>query len=474
VRNGLRAGLVVWTLVVWTLGLAAHPGYALPASVDADQDDVLDTLESALGADPGDPTSTPESEARPATCLDGLDNDADGATDAADDGCHLPGPSGESFPPAGDDVFEASLTFRRFPLDTPFGICSISVSARGPVVVHRSDPGAGVVGTEVVALQLDGTGEFHAEPGLPGCLVPPGTFDLTLFEDPLQASTGTLTDDNPDPSLDFPAIGVFDLYFQIAWGFEKKTVLPGGPREGPAGAPLHLENRIRMLPGHIGPNAGCWASSNDELCAMPPAGSYLCYEGRFFVPERPESVDVTNDLEPQTTEHRVRKPALFCAPASHDGRPVYDPIGHLACFKLAPKRIGAPLFWKSKLWCRSTKRLQEGLSLELPTLLDDYVCYRDADTDRFGAPFQRRPIVVTDAFGSVATEAIAPKLHCSPSSSDGLQSPPRSLECFKLAPRRVRQTAELFDRSGRFVEQVTTSRAVSLCVPASWEKTALD
>jgi hypothetical protein len=49
---------------------------------------VPDDVEEAFGSDPDDPDSTPEALGfDPDTCTDGVDNDADGKTDADDEGC---------------------------------------------------------------------------------------------------------------------------------------------------------------------------------------------------------------------------------------------------------------------------------------------------------------------------------------------------------------------------------------------------
>ena len=46
-----------------------------------------DATEVIFGSDPRNPNSTPESSVFFGTCSDGLDNDLDGLTDAADPGC---------------------------------------------------------------------------------------------------------------------------------------------------------------------------------------------------------------------------------------------------------------------------------------------------------------------------------------------------------------------------------------------------
>lgn len=68
----------------------AQPGLAL--FNDADSDSVVDVREEVLGSNPNDPGSEPEDFllsyfGESQACDDGLDNDLDGTTDAADSGC---------------------------------------------------------------------------------------------------------------------------------------------------------------------------------------------------------------------------------------------------------------------------------------------------------------------------------------------------------------------------------------------------
>jgi len=62
-------------------------GLGDPCDFDADNDNWDDSTEQRAGSDPNDASSTPEHAAFPETCTDGVDNDGDGATDAADVGC---------------------------------------------------------------------------------------------------------------------------------------------------------------------------------------------------------------------------------------------------------------------------------------------------------------------------------------------------------------------------------------------------
>ncbi len=63
------------------------------AFTDTDADGAIDLAEEVFGSDPNDAASTPETSsfllhfAPEASCVDGLDNDGDGATDATDSGC---------------------------------------------------------------------------------------------------------------------------------------------------------------------------------------------------------------------------------------------------------------------------------------------------------------------------------------------------------------------------------------------------
>ncbi len=63
------------------------PADAPCGDVDGDGDGFMDADELALGSDPADPSSTPEHAVFPETCGDAADNDLDGATDMADEGC---------------------------------------------------------------------------------------------------------------------------------------------------------------------------------------------------------------------------------------------------------------------------------------------------------------------------------------------------------------------------------------------------
>ena len=457
------------------LALAAGPARGLPVSVDSDQDGTVDTLEEALGSDAGVGVSTPESHAVLQTCLDLEDNDLDGLTDLDDPGCEVPAASTATFPAAGDDVIEVTLELRSYSLDTPFGLCSISVDARGAAVVRRGEPVAGKIDAEIVALQADGTAEVHGN--TPGCQLPPSSFGVTIFEDPAQASTGEVIDDNADPALDFPALSSFELYFALAWGAQ--TVIPGGPDDGPAGAPLHLETRINGLPAWLGRSPSCYSEPFPghqpiELCPVAPPGSFLCYKGRFDVPGfEKQTVILKDDLEPHTAEYKLLRPAEFCTPVSRDGEPVGDPVGHLACYKLKGKKTGAPLFWKSKLLCTAVQSSISGVPTTSVSSLDDYHCYADGNTDIF-PPFQRRPVTLVDTFGTLETEALAPTLRCTPTYLDGpIQNPLRDFECFDIEPRKVRETADIVRRGFQPVGTVDTTRAIRLCVPTSWQTTAL-
>src|SRR5262245_65326749 len=87
-----RMALAMGALALWTFSLAAQPPETmpkLPPEIDRDGDGFYDRLEMALGSDPANATSQPESHALADgdkngvadVCEDFLDNDGDGDTD---------------------------------------------------------------------------------------------------------------------------------------------------------------------------------------------------------------------------------------------------------------------------------------------------------------------------------------------------------------------------------------------------------
>jgi hypothetical protein len=73
--------------------------------IDADSDGFIGAAERALGSNPASAASTPESIALAGKCSDGIDNDGDGLTDAADPGCAAADTDGDTYP----DVVETAL-----------------------------------------------------------------------------------------------------------------------------------------------------------------------------------------------------------------------------------------------------------------------------------------------------------------------------------------------------------------------------
>jgi hypothetical protein len=264
-------------------------GEAEPTEPDLDGDGWNNGVESCLDSDPTDPNSNPESAAIPETCNDHVDNDGDGATDQDDSGCNLPGPSFGTFPPAGLDLFESSMTLAGYRLATPLGICPVDFDSHGPTCVQRSDPGTDpngrdVIDIEIVAMQLRGTATVLADPN---CGLPPGPVEVNIYEDPGQSSLGAVTQSTP--GIDFPAESFFDVYFQVEIldpNGEPVLTLAGGPPGGPAGAPVRVDNTgIKALPPYHTPgnscvNPNCYAVPGlpHLHCPVPPLDHYKVYE----------------------------------------------------------------------------------------------------------------------------------------------------------------------------------------------------
>jgi hypothetical protein len=459
------------------VSLSSGPVLALPASIDADNDGHVDGIETALGANPNDAGSTPESLIVPPTCLDGVDNDGDGATDLDDPECtqtEVPPPAETTFPAAGDDKFESSLMLDEYPLDTPFGLCRATVEADGPTVVMRGAPadlGGGLreIDVEIIAMQLTGTATILADPG---CGLPAGEVPVTVFEDPAQASSGKVTDTTPDPATDFPAESFFDIFFQID---TPVGILPGGPPNGPAGDPVHVENEIHTIPPyHGGKNTLCYEvpGLTHQHCPKAPPDHHTCYKAKFSPKFSKRTVTLRDQFDADTgSDHRVLKPQFFCNPASKNGEPLYEPTGHLTCYRLQPKKAKQRVLVrnqfglrtvktkKSQLLCVPSEKNTEGA----PQQLDHFKCYNG----QFKPKLQKRDITLVDQFGILETRVLKSLVLCNPVSKNGepIASPLNHLECFKLRPKKVRQTVTMRDQFGE--QTVKTKKAVMVCAPSS-------
>jgi hypothetical protein len=467
------AGVASWSMAV--------PAWGLPVSLDADGDGWANPVESRLGSDPNDAAKTPESVAVAGSCFDGLDNDGDGQTDDADPGCTAPKPSDTTFPDAGSDAFDSSLSLDGYPfaLDIPGTmICKIDLDAGGPVVVERGAP-AGTprqIPVEIVAMQLTGTGTVR--PDSSGCPLPPGDYPITVVEDPAQSSVGRVT--AAGPGSDFPADSFFDVFFQVDVKSDgTDIVVPGGRPSGPPGTPVRVTNTIHTIPPYQGgKNTLCYdvPGQPHQHCPKAPPDHYLCYAGKF---PRFQKRDVTlKDQFDDTAGRRARvlKPLLFCNPASKNGEPLYEPTGHLKCYAVKPEKTERTVVVrnqfgqnmnvttkKSRLLCLPTEKNQEGP----PQQLDHFKCY----TGKF-PKFSPRNVTLVDQFGTLQTQVRKPLVLCNPVSKDGgpIHNPLNHLECYGVTPRPVRQTVTANNQFGQ--ETVKTKKAVMLCLPSGKSEAA--
>jgi hypothetical protein len=447
------------------------PAHALPSAVDGDRDGELDGLEMHLGSDPAAAASTPESVAAPPTCLDGLDNDADGQADLDDPGCAPPTVSDETFPGAGLDAFDSRLTLEAYPLVTTFGTCPVDFAARGPTVVQRGAPqelggGRRAIDVEIVALQLRGMATILADPS---CSIPPGSYPITMFEDPAQASLGRVTDTNDDPARDFPADSFFDVFFQIE---TPAGVLPGSPPNGPPGDPVRVENSFDTIPPYqTARNPSCYQvpGLTHEHCPKAPPDHYKCYEGKF---PRFQRRSVTLEDQFSRKDARVVQPLLFCNPAAKDAEPLYDEAGHLECYAIkSEKEKPAPVVVVRNQYGQEMVKVKKPAMLCLPsrkndlpdpTTLDHYKCYR-GKFPRFAG----RAVTLFDQFGSEQTQVMKPVFLCNPVSKNGepIQDRLNHLKCYALRPKRTRQTVTVTNQFG--TKTVKLGRSKLLCVPSA-------
>jgi hypothetical protein len=448
-------------------GVLAGPAVALPPAVDGDGDGYLDGIETPLGSNPADAGSTPESVSNPPSCLDGLDNDGDTLADVDDPGCNVPVPVEGTFPPAGIDAFDSHMTLDGYALVTPFGTCSVDFDAHGPTVIMRGDPydlGGGHRGidVEMIAMQLSGIATINAGGD---CTLPAGDMDVTVFEKTTQQSLGMVTDQNPDPSADFPALSFFDVYFDVDVG---GAVIEGGPPGGAPGAPVHVANDIKSLPPyHNAKNPNCYEVQGLEHdhCPKSPPDHYKCYAAKF-----PKLQKLTVGLRDQfgDAQAKVLKPLYLCTPSTKGAEPLYDEASHLACYALKPAKAkhkvvvhnqfgtGDVTTKKRTMLCLPTVKNGEGDPLEL----DHFACY----TAKFPR-IEPRPVTLVDQFKTEDNQASKAVVLCNPVSKNGtpIRNPLEHLIFYKLKPQAESRTVTYSNQFGS--GEVKIKKSALLGVP---------
>jgi hypothetical protein len=366
----MGAPVAAW--VVRVVVLASRDARPLAPSVDADQDGWVDTVETGLGSSASNPAQTPEHIAAQPTCLDGFDNDGDGQPELADGGYTTAVPVGNRFPDAaGVDIFDSHIVLDDYALVTgAFGTCRIDFDAHGPTIVQRGAPvdlGGGLreMPIEIVAMQLGGSASVL---GGAGCTIPPGTYPVTVLEDPVQTSTGTVTDTSTDASTDFPADSFFDVFFLIDTPL---GVLPGGPPNGPIGQPVRVSNTgITGLPPFHGPrNPNCYRVQGlaHEHCPKAPPDHFKCYKAKF-----PKFARRQVSLRDQFGQEQatVVKPRFFCTATAKNAEPLYQETDHLECYALKPVKAAQTVTVRNQFGTGPVETVKSGL-LCLPTNKND-------------------------------------------------------------------------------------------------------
>jgi hypothetical protein len=225
---------------------------------DADGDGYSNQTEWLYGSDPWNATKTPEHIMVPGTCSDGVDNDKDGSTDAADPGCNPQ--------PIFDGHLEIHIiTNLKTTADVhvvmppmPPTSCTLTGDTSVMTTATREyAPGQYEIDTEIVSMDLSG----HCPPlG--------GDVHVKSRGDP---STGKIIDLNPLPAQDFPAESFFDVYFTIGGGgggyhTEEEMELtatapihqlppPAADYEENSPSPVYLYNEDGEIVGDTGPGA---------------------------------------------------------------------------------------------------------------------------------------------------------------------------------------------------------------------------
>jgi hypothetical protein len=451
---------------VFVIALAAS-AQALPTAIDADQDGWLDTLEALLGSDAADAAKTPESVANPPACFDGLDNDADGATDMGDSGCVVPPAVEGTFPAAGLDAFDSHMTLDGYPLATPLGVCTVDFDAHGPAVIQRANPaslGGGLrqVDVEMVAMQLSGIARVQAGAG---CSLPPGDVPVAVIESASMVSTGKILDTNPDPASDFPADSFFDVFFDVD---VNGVVFPGGPPGGPAGQPVRVANVIASLPPyHTAKNPNCYQVQGlaHEHCPKAPPNHFKCYATKSPKVQKRQVTLRDQFGEGEATVVGIR---FVCTPSTKGAEPLYDEASHLTCYGLKPVKAkhrvvvhnqfgtGDVTTKKRTMLCLPTEKNGEGDPLEI----DHFDCY----SGKF-PKIAPRPVVLIDQFKTEETEASKAFMLCNPVSKNGepIRNPLEHLIFYRLKPAPESRTVTFANQFQ--TGEVTTKKSALLGVP---------
>jgi len=456
---------------------------AVPLSVDADGDGFYDPLETALGSNPADPTSMPESVAIPSTCRDGLDNDRDGRADTEDPGCQPPTLFTKTFPTAGLDAFDSKMILDDYPFAVGRdAICPLDFEGRGPTVIQRGNPvdiggGRREIDTEIVAMQLTGTATILPDRS---CPLPPGPVQVTIIEDPTQPSKGKVSDTTSDPARDFPSESFFDVFFEVA--LPQIGLLPGGPPGGPPGAPVQVTNTINSLPPYHSPgnpslNPDCYTVPGlpHQHCPKPPLDHFKCYRGKF-VP-RFKILNVLLEDQFETEAATVLKPGAFCNPVDKDGSGIFDQGAHLEFYRIKPAHPFTPreVIVQNQFGLQ-TLTVERPVTLGLPSQKDDlpppaaldhFKCYKVT-----GQPIHKS-VDLTDQFGQeLNVTVLEPRTLCNPVAKTKheetipIGDAAAHLVCYRIAAEGLatRPTVAVQNQFGR--ETVTVKKPVTLCVPS--------
>ncbi len=472
-RGAMTLAMVTALLAVLLVGAPA--ALAIPPSLDGDGDGWYNNTETLLGSDAGDPFKTPESFAIPASCMDGADNDGDGATDDADPGCHpLPVATG-TYPPAGFDVFESELTLNGLSLQTPDGPCAVNFEGVGPTIVRRANPGTsgGVreIDVEIVAMQLTGTAQL-----LPGSACNAGqrvqSIPMTLMEDPAKASAGKVT--AKQSTADFPASSFFDVNFQVDTPL---GLIPGSLRV--------TNDSVNTLPPFHTPNDAtrnpdCYDFGGvHEHCPKPPLDHFQCYNGDF-PPFNPAKVRLLLD-QFGGSPVEVFEPHRFCTAVLKNRLPIFDQGAHLTFYRVRSavetQAKGAPVVVRNQFGTQ-TFELGDRVAIAVPSrinqqspplALDHYACYEITGTQ---LNVQLNLEDQFDPFG-FAVDQLRPLVLCNPAAKvhngtlSRVQDKRWHLVCYtERLVVQVRVSARVTVRNQFGAETIVAEVPRELCVPS--------
>jgi diacylglycerol O-acyltransferase/trehalose O-mycolyltransferase len=233
--------------------------------------------------------------------------------------------------------------------------------------------------------------------------------------------------------------------------------------------------------GPCAPGVTTTTTSSTTTTTLAPgtaADHFQCYKARTAPgapPFRPGPVDLTDRFASRTAT--VVRPEGLCTPVDKNGEGIRDAATYLVCYKAVPRRpaLGRSITERNQFGDYPLA-VAEPRSLCVPSGkdpllpagdLDHFQCYKARKSQ--GVRFQRRPVTLTDEFGTRTASVVRPDSLCVPvdKNGEGIRNPGTDLVCYKVVPRRPASTRSFAVRNQFGPDQLAVAGPRTLCVPSA-------